>query len=446
MVVKFLGGQIQPRLTGLRLQMLVGLAAKGGAAIASFAFSWLIARQYGADGVGLYSIALTTAVFGSTAALVGLEYITVRSVATHHAANRTGEARRVVVQAAKQTAILACAGAFMLFFLRDVFAGELLEEPKAGPFLGIMALAIPLIAFTKLASATLRGSGKVLVSQLIDGPIGTGGAAIALAILILAGDANYALLPVILYCVFGLLAALSGWIALSRQMKDWEPLTGEKLRTIAMGLPILCAVLSNLFSDWFATVVLTAESGPGATGLFRVSFQIVAVLNLLIIAAESILGPPIAQAYAAGDMERIGDLIRKTAVALLAIASPFLGLIFIAPQFVLSLFGPEFVGAVPALMILAVGQLVNLIGGPVGLVLIMAGRERWTLAYGVVAALMSAGLCLWLIPDLGLIGASIAVTSATIMRRVAAAVLVRRFMNIPLIRIGKSEPPPASNG
>ena len=419
--------------------MLIGLAAKGGAAVASFAFSWLIARQYGAEGVGLFSIALTTAALGSTTALIGLEYVTVRSVATSYGAGNTGDARQAVVQAISQTAVTSILLAAVLFIVRDFFAASVLDEPGAAIFIGVMAFAIPLIAFTKIASAALRGSGRVLASQLIDGPVGTGGAAVGLGLLMFAGYAGNALTPPVLYCIFGAIAAGSGWVMLRRHMRAWHPPSGNRLRTLAVGFPILCAVFSNLFAEWFAVIMLTASAGANETGLFRIAFQIVAVVNLLNTTAESILGPPIAQAYAVGDVTRIGRIVRLTALGLVGIASPYLAMIFFAPHFVLSLFGPEFDAAANALLVLAAGQVVNLLGGPVGLVLIMTGNERWTLAYGVAAAVVCIALCLWLIPLYGLMGAAIAITSATIFRRVAAALLARHLVGVPLIGFGHAE-------
>lgn len=421
-------------ITPLRIQMAIGFAAKGFTALVSFVLTWLIARRFGASGVGLYSVAQTTALFGSTLALIGLEYVTVRQVAQQLRLGLSGEARRTLFAALRQVAFTSVMLGAAMLLLRQPFALRVLDQPEAADFLGVMAFAIPIVAFTKIASAALRGSGHVLASQAIDGPIGTGLAALVFAGLIALGEVRDAVLPAILYCAFGALAAAVGWIVLLRVVRGWDAASGPAPRLLRTGVPILAIALSQLFVDWFALVVLAAEGDAAEAGLFRIAFQIVSVLNLLNVASEGILAPVIAQEYAAGDKARIAAVLARTSALLVALASPLLLVCFFAPEWILGLFGREFTGAAPALQILAAGQLVNMAMGPLGGVLVMTHHERWSLAYGIVAAGIAAGLCLWLIPLYGVTGAAIAVTAAVLFRRLAAAAIVRFVVGIELWR------------
>lgn len=421
-------------LTPLRIQMGIGFAAKGLTAAASFALNWLIAQRFGAAGVGLFGVAQTTALLGSTLALMGLEYVTVRQVAKLLRLGRSGEARRTLFAALRQTAVTALLLGGGLFAFSEPFARDALEHGEAGPFLAMMAFAIPIVALAKIASAALRGSGHVLASQSIDGPIGTGLTAIVLAALIFAGEARAPLLPAILYVVFGLLATGIAWLILLREVRRWAPASGPAPALVRMGVPILAIAMSQMFVDWFALLVLTAQGDPAQAGQFRIAYQIVSVLNLLNVASEGILAPVIAQEHATGNKARIAAMMARTSALLVALASPLLLVCFVAPQFILGLFGTEFTGAGTALQILTAGQLVNLALGPIGGVLVMTHNERWALAYGIVAAIMSAGLCLWLIPLYGLTGAALAVTAAVVFRRLAAAAIVRFVVGIELWR------------
>lgn len=429
-----LGRKARQLITPLRLQMATGFVARGASAVASFALSWLIARQFGAAGVGLYSVALTTATLCATLSLMGLEYVTVRQAARTLALGSPGEARRALAAATRQLSVTALVLAAALFLLREPIAVRLLGQPEAAPFLGVMAAAIPLVAFTRLASAGLRGGGKVLISQVIDGPIATGFAAIGLAGAMALGLARESLLPAVLYALFAMLAVLIGWVALRRVARGWGPASGGRPVLLRTGIPILIITLSQLFVDWFALMVLTAQGDAAQAGLFRVAFQIVGVLNLLNVASESILAPVIAQEHAAGNRGRIAQVVSRTALLLVAAGAPLLLVCIFAPQWILGLFGPEFTAAATPLVILALGQFVNLAMGPIGGVLIMTHHERWSLAYGVVAALGATLLCLWLIPKMGVTGAAIAVTASTVFRRLSAAAIVRFVVGIDLWR------------
>lgn len=425
---------IRQHVTPLRIQLAIGLVAKGATAVISFVLNWLIAREFGARGVGLFSVAQTTALFGSTLALAGLEYVTVRQVATLLRSGATGEAKRLLFAALRQAMTLAAVLAAALFLLREPVAHGVLDQAAASPFLGVMSSLIMTVAAMKIASAALRASGQVLVSQLIDGPLGTGLTAAVFALFIVVGRAEGALTAAILYCAFSALGAAVGWLVLMRTVRGWQPAAGPRPPLLGMGLPILAIAISQLFIDWFALVVLTAAGDPAQTGLFRIAFQIVAVMNLLVVASDGILAPIIAQAYAAAERARIAVTLARTSAVLVLAASPLLLMCFIAPEWVLGLFGPEFVEAALALRILAAGQLVNLALGPIGGVLIMTHHERWSLGFGIASAVLSAGLCLWLVPLYGVTGAAIAVMVATQLRRIAAAVIVRFVVGIELWR------------
>jgi len=89
---------------------------------------------------------------------------------------------------------------------------------------------------------------------------------------------------------------------------------------------------------------------------------------------------------------------------------------------ILSLFGPDFVVAAPALAILAGAQFINLGTGLVGVVLFMAGRQNVILGINLAALVVNAALCILLIPQMGLIGAAVGMASAVIFLNVVSII------------------------
>lgn len=426
--------KVRHQITPLRIQMAIGLSTKGFAAVASFVLNWLIARAFGPDGVGIFALAQTTAMLAATLALMGLEYVVVREVARALKLGEPGQARGMVIAALKQAAVVSLGLGLTIFLLRDFFARDLLAEPAVAPALGIMAAAVPILTMIFIASSALRGCGRVTVSQLINGPIGTGMAALVLGLCILAGVAHSPLLPVALYVGFAALAAVIGWTVLARAMRAWPAADGERPPLLRMGVPLLLATLSLTFVDWFAMLVLTATGSASDAGLFRIAWQIVSVLNLLMVASDAILAPHISQNYATGDRERITVTLSRTTAAMLALAAPLLALCLLAPRWLLGIMGPEFTDAALTLQIITLGQIVSFLLGPIGSVIAMTRHEKWALAYGLTAAAVAAGLSLWLIPRYGVNGAAVAVTAAIIFRRVSAAIVVRYVIGMKLWR------------
>lgn len=285
---------------------------------------------------------------------------------------------------------------------------------------------------SKLASAGLRGVDRVGVSLAIDGPIGTSMAAVLLAAATFMGLAQSNLLPGILYSVCWAVAASLGWLVFMRDIRAWGPPQSFNEALWPAGMPVVCSAVSLLFVDWFVMLQLSSERTVAEAGLFRVAFQIVATLNLIIAASESILSPVIAESFARGDKYRISRISRLTVVGMMAVGSPILLAVLFAPHFLMGMFGPDFAEGATALQILALGQAFNLLTGPAGSILIMTKHERWLLAYAVISALLAAALALVLIPLYGVNGAAVAVSGSMIFRKAFAMGLVRWVVGIKI--------------
>jgi O-antigen/teichoic acid export membrane protein len=92
------------------------------------------------------------------------------------------------------------------------------------------------------------------------------------------------------------------------------------------------------------------------------------------------------------------------------------------------LFGPEFAIAGPALGIMAAGQASRIVTGPIGGLLMMAGRERLALYINIVGLALLVGLAWWLVPVLGLEGAAIAHAVAVAFRNFASLAAAWRLI------------------
>jgi len=93
-------------------------------------------------------------------------------------------------------------------------------------------------------------------------------------------------------------------------------------------------------------------------------------------------------------------------------------------------FGPAFVTADNALVILSLGWLVATGCGPVDNLLLMAGRSGWTSLNAGVGLALNIGLNLWLIPRYGIEGAAAAWAASLMWMNVAPLVQVRASLHM----------------
>ena len=173
-------------------------------------------------------------------------------------------------------------------------------------------------------------------------------------------------------------------------------------------------------------VALFAESASIYTQSLINGLTAGSLIALIATTFDTVSGPRIAAAHRVGDTATIRQILRQSVMTMVALSSPLFIVILLFPAWLLGLFGPEFVGGATALRILALGQLVNMVAGPVGVALLMTGEERWSARASVAAIGLLAIACVTIIPAYGLNGAA-ATTSLLILFRTGVQwVIIRR--------------------
>lgn len=416
-------------------QSVLAFGLKSWGAVASFALSWLIARRFGPAGSGQFGIALSTLTITSYFVLAGLDTIVVRAVAGDLAEHKTATAHGVITVVRRALLIAAPAVALTLFAVREPLAVHILHAPSLTPILGVMVWAMIPLTLQKVASAALRASGGMLLSQLIDGPIGTTFAALAFAVAIYAGVATSVVVPAGLYLIGLAGGAAAGWWSFRGVSRGWPAAVPVAITPLVIaGLPLLASNLSQLFTEWYTTVSLGSHWPLAIVGQYRAAWQFVMLAGMVQLTMELMIGPRIAAAARIGDTAGIARVARRMIALVMVLASPLFLVIFIAPQFLLGIFGPRFVAGALALQILGVGQLVRLASGPLGTIQIMTGNQRWILVQAISAVFLCVGFSAWLIPLYGAAGAAGATAAAIVVRTLMAAAIVQFVCRVDLFR------------
>lgn len=407
------------------IDLAIGLGLRGAGAVSSFALLWLIARIAGAGAVGAYQIGLTTATVLGVMAVAGLDVLIIREAARAEAGGEQANLRANFL--AGRRLILRTGIALAAVMLIGGAATTALWADNAGAALAIMAFvpAVPLLALLRHGNALLRSQGKVLLSQSLEGVFYTTLAAAMIAgFWITQTPVALGLLP--MPYLAGLAVAVAiGFGAASRTVRDWGEGTAQL--DIRAGLRTTAAPLIMMSGEWLTLLLLGLLAGLTEAGIYRTAFQFCMLFQLVNASFATMAGPHIARAHAGGSRAEVLKTTRKVGLIGLALVLPLAAVCLIAPQFLLGLFGPEFVAGALALQVLAAAQTINVMFGPVGTALVMVGRERTVLWIEVAASGLALALALGLIPAMGLLGAAIGFAAGTVLRNLAARVMLSRW-------------------
>ena len=177
--------------------------------------------------------------------------------------------------------------------------------------------------------------------------------------------------------------------------------------------------------------IITSESTLITTrefAIYQISMRISLLIPFSMVVMNSIIAPHISRLISSGDLQELSNRLQVCSTLLMVtILFPCI-FIFFFPDVVVGIFGDEYLGYTSALVILVLGQIVNVCAGSVGYVLMMSGNSSVYLKNTLGGWLFCLVLSLLLIPKFGLTGGAIAYVGALVIRKIPSAIFIfRRF-------------------
>jgi O-antigen/teichoic acid export membrane protein len=183
-----------------------------------------------------------------------------------------------------------------------------------------------------------------------------------------------------------------------------------------------------IWMDRFAVGLLLPTS---EAGIYQSASQLSLLFAIMLSAIGTVFAPLLAAIIASGSMNRIAELYRVSTKWAFYIGIPiFSVMVVFADEIMNALYGEAYLGGAAVLIILAVGQIVNLATGPVGPLLVMSGHQKEWFRITLLFLIADIGLLMVLIPISGIVGAAI-VTSVSIFGVYAVGVFqIRKSLKI----------------
>ncbi|MDE1167875.1 MAG: MATE family efflux transporter [Pseudomonas sp.] len=238
-------------------------------------------------------------------------------------------------------------------------------------------------------------------------------------------------------CLANLCVALFWWFRLPPH-NELGAVEGGALWHMALpmwGIAIM-SVTVNWGGQFLSALWIPADQVAG----YAVALRIAALINFLLIAMNFIVAPRIAQLHSRHQHAELQQLITQSMRLLYLLATPIvIGVVIFAGP-LMSLFGSQFVAGTQILIILALGQLINVATGPVGYLLTMTGHETAMRNMYVLSGLACISLVCVLTPLFGVAGAAWATAISTAVQNLGAAWLTATRLNISVSPFGARYP------
>jgi O-antigen/teichoic acid export membrane protein len=198
---------------------------------------------------------------------------------------------------------------------------------------------------------------------------------------------------------------------------------GEWIKT---SFPLMVTQSLNLLLSQTSPIILGLIANATAVGLYSAAFRIAYLINFLPYAVSFVIAPIVAELYANGEIEKLQKILTGS-VRITFLAGSGVMLIFIIfGNNLLLLFGTEFSAAFKVLIILMVGNLLDIAFGQSMIIMSMTGFQKAVAFIYGATSIINVVLNLILIPGMGFEGAAIASTICLIINRVSLYIYTRK--------------------
>ena len=370
-----------------------------------------LARGLGAEGYGVYAYAFALMSVLMVPAELGMPVLLVREVAASVAKLDWAYVRGICIRSTQIVLAASTTISLIAAFLVWQF-GESIPSDQRQTLL-LVLLLLPLSVLSKAFASALHGLQHVVIGQAVEALLRP--TLVLLGVLVLFAAAPVMRLPQYAMAVQVVVAVAVLFISLLlliRYLPNAARTTKARHRTrewLANAIPFTLIGGAGIINNQVDILMLGYFRPPEDVGIYRVAVQGSVLVAFGLQAMTAVVAPQFARLYAQGDMARLQRLITISARVVFITALPVV-LIFVLAGGTIAgrVFGPEFVASHYPLAILAVGQLVNTMFGPVGALLQMVGYENITARMIIITALLNIPLNALLILFYGATGAAMA--------------------------------------
>lgn len=300
---------------------------------------------------------------------------------------------------------------------------------------------IPLLALANIQSAIFKSFDNVILGvahEILFRP--TALLVITLLILFTMERTNVFVIIVsqVIIALFIYLLGIA-WArrTIPRFLRMHEPTYNLKWHPSLIPLSILAG--GQLVNNYADMIMLGAMARSQDVAMYKVAVQLSMFVAFILSIANMVIAPNISRLYYKNDFRELQKILTITSRISLVFALGSSFCFFVFGRNILGLlFGEQFESAYFALLMLSLGQLVNVASGSVLLILNMTGNERLSAFVLAVTSMLNILLNLIFIPKFGLNGAAVATLVTVIIWNLSLCFLIRKKLSLDSTPLGLS--------
>jgi O-antigen/teichoic acid export membrane protein len=394
-----------------------------------------LGRYFGASITGTYYLVLGATMAAVTVSRFGIDLAAMRHLAPAWATGNNAVVdhiiRRSLVLNIATSAMVTC----LVLAFSPLIAKFFFGKPDLVGHIRLMAMAIIPVTFLFLIGQLLRAMKAIRDSQLVNFVLTPFVGCILLSSVIWAGIQPSANLAILFYVTGAFSAFAVGSILLYKRRRYIPESDAGQSGAISISLLrpgsqlLWLGIMEYLFS-WAAILIVGWYETEANVAVFAVAMRTAVMVGFIVRCVGVVVVPQFSTFYSRGDLKGLGQRARFGTRVSVVMTIPVAAVFWIFPSEVMSIFGSDFQAGSELLIILVVGQVINVVTGMVGFLLIMTGHEIQARNTNIVSLASLLFLSIILTPKYGAMGAAVAVAVSVSVKNIAAFILVKKYLRI----------------
>ncbi|MEK6908487.1 MAG: flippase [Nanoarchaeota archaeon] len=406
----------------------------------TYFYKIIIARSFGPESYGLFSLALIIATLFSTVASLGLSEGLLRYASLYNSNKEIKKIKPLL----KFSLIFSCFSslifATILFTYSDLIA-IIFHDPSLTNYLVYFSIAIPFILISNLFLSIIKANMMVFRYTFIINILQNALRLFGLFLFILLGLKSHAIIGSYLLGIISI--AIGSYFAariyLSKIMsqKDIDSKSEKSLKRefISYSWPVIFVGFIGTVLYWIDSLVIGYLVDTTSVGIYGAAFTIVSLLGIAPELFMQMFLPVILKEYSKGRIDVIGQTSKQVSKWIGLLNIPAFTLMFIFPEIIInSIFGAQYLGASSSLRILAVGGFFSSFISLNTSLLSMKGKSKSILLTLIIASITNLVLSFFLVSSYGIQGAAITTSIIWFLTLVVLSAQVYKSTGIFAVR------------
>lgn len=412
---------------------LVALIIRTIGAGAAFIMSIVVSRYLGAEGAGYLFLGITVSTLIATLGRVGADLSVLKYISIHAGKNEWPMIAAVLKVFLQWTYLPTLILTIFICCLSKPIAVVLFDKPAFQWPLFWTSLSMPFFAGYNVYGMALQAIKKVLFS--VSGLRVLTPILLILFFLILKPEnANTSSFYYFLATVLNLIICIYWWKKSTPTVNETIAADKSLLWNSSKEFWIVAGMQQLvLWSGQFAAGIYVND--PAQIAQLAVARNTASLITFILQAVNNVSAPRFATMAEAGNMTALKNYATKSTRLMTIIALPITLVLCLFPGSVLNLFGNDFEGGIYFLIIISIGQFINVSTGSVAYLLSMSGYEKQLRNSRIISGIASIILAFILTPLLGALGSAISTATALIVSNLMALYLVKKHLGFSTINV-----------